>query len=337
MSNNNLKFLSQEEIDKLPDYKKQRKKRDIYLLVFLIIFIIGLFLVLCGSLIKGLEETASILIIVFGGLMLFFDLPVLFFGLNVMSNDNKLKKELFNQALKEEFGVNTFYDLNPKISKLFLKESGISPLEINECKNQVITSFDNKKVSIFECKTNNPVVVNSAKVVGATVQAGPVGTIAGIASVINSSSNKETVSRMFNGTVLLITNLNKKINGCVEIRSNKFSTPKSFQLNEDDKFEVESLEANENYSFYSKIKEEGFYVITPQRILELNEFYKKINKPIVLVFKENYLVFGINDYHLDLEKTYSNNSLSNKEMYYKLKDTLNDLKEIDNLFEFDKL
>lgn len=333
----NLKFISKEEIDKLPDYKKQRRIRDIYLVVFLIVVLIGIALILCGSLIKGLEETASILLIVFGGILLFFDLIILFFGLNIITKDNKLRKELFNQALKEELGVNTFYDPSPKISKLFLKESGISPLDVKEIKNQIVTSFDKKKVSVFECKSENPLVNNSIGVVSSTIQAGPIGALVGVGSVINSISNKETVSRMFDGTIILVTNLNKKVEGLIEVRSNKFSTPKSFNLSKEDRFEVESIDANDSYSFYSKIKDEAYYVVTPQRILELNELNNKINKPITMLFKENYLVIAINDYHLDIDKNYCSKNISTKEMYYELKQKLNCLKEIDNLFSFDKM
>ena len=101
-------------------------------------------------------------------------------------------------------------------------------------------------------------------------------------------------------------------------------------LKDKNKFEVESLVATDRYNFYATNKEEGFYIVTSEIVdifKDLDEFYKA---GVVGVFKEDYLVIGINNFHLNVNKFYNDKNLSSKEMYFKIKDHLKVINEIIN-------
>ena len=330
------KFLTVEEINKLPDNKKVRRMKYIKIFLYIISLIISLALLGIGIFLIIVNKDVKVggfLCVVFGAMLTFFLLAssILIFNGTI---DKKYRDILLIQAIKEVLGSDAIFTKNAKVNKTLLKETGISPLDIEVANEQIVTILDNLKLSIISLKTINPLVTNVSQTIGATFEGGLAGFLLGSAASIISAANKETINRMFDGTLILIPLLKKKIDGVVEIRTKNFFSPVSYILNKDNLLEVESIKAHEKYNFYSKIKEEGFYIVVPEIIELFNKLDSIYKDGVVAIFKEDFIAIGVNNYHLNINKIYNNKNLSAKEMYFAIKDNLKILKEVDKTINF---
>lgn len=326
------RFLTIEEINALGDYKKVRRNKILKILLFIFLTLIAIGMIVGGIILVNLygeSNVGGILLIIFGGffLMVLLCVSVVVFA---QSKDNKYRDLLMVQAVKESFGKDAILNQKASISPLFLKETGISPLNIEKTNEQILVLIDEVLISLIDLKTINPLLKGGADFIGAVAQGGLGGVTYATINSIDGIVNKQTINNMFDGTVIVVPSLKKKVKGVVEIRTKNCFSPNSFLLENKNKFEVESLVATDRYNFYATNKEEGFYIVTPEIVdifKDLDEFYKA---GVVGVFKEDYLVIGINNFHLNVNKFYNDKNLSSKEMYFKIKDHLKVINEIIN-------
>lgn len=326
------RFLTIEEINALGDYKKVRRNKILKILLFIFLTLIAIGMIVGGIILVNLygeSNVGGILLIIFGGffLMVLLCVSVVVFA---QSKDNKYRDLLMVQAVKESLGKDAILNQKASISPLFLKETGISPLNIEKTNEQILVLIDEVLISLIDLKTINPLLKGGADFIEAVAQGGLGGVTYATINSIDGIVNKQTVNNMFDGTVIVVPSLKKKVKGVVEIRTKNCFSPNSFLLENKNKFEVESLVATDRYNFYATNKEEGFYIVTSEIVdifKDLDEFYKA---GVVGVFKEDYLVIGINNFHLNVNKFYNDKNLSSKEMYFKIKDHLKVINEIIN-------
>lgn len=329
----NNKNLTPQEIEKLPSYKKERRKKRWLLVMSWAFLLAGILMILGGSLLIIFKEdylAGGVILIAFGGMILFSSIGSFIFSYSSIQKDNNLREILIKQGIREVFGEDSLFSSKIDLSKKFLIETGLSSLEVEKTQEQIVTMMDGYRTSIFSLSSANPLIDASLGTLGAMASGSVVlGAALGTLSAISDIKDKRTPDKMFDGTIILLSSLRYRLKGSIEVRPKKCFSPSSVLLSNKNSFETEYQKANKEYNFYASDIEEGFLYITSEVLLSISKINDLFKDGVIFIFKEDYMLIAINKYKLDINKYSKDVQLSAKECYFKVKEHLETLKKID--------
>ncbi len=340
-----MKRFSEEDLNKVKESienESAHKSKKNTLLIKIILYLVAIFVVFplliygIYTLMMGdrLSLVGGILITFFataGFLVLLVFAPLVF---KRKKKVNKYRDSFMMDALKEIFGKDVAISLKGSLNKGFLKDNYISPLDLERIDEQIVTTLNGQKISLVDVKTVNPAKERAVMTAGAILSGKVLAVGAVAADAVGSLVNKETINYMFDGVIIVASRKSKHVKDAIELRSNDLNMSSSFVHSKNEHLvKMESINFNEKFLTYSKDPKGTFYVLTPHVMETILKLESKLNRRIMLLFNEDYLVLAINDYHLNIGKDYINDMKSNIEMRSSIISNLYVIKDILPLIE----
>lgn len=317
------KFLSKEEISKLPEKYVFTKKAKILIFVATAIVLIGILMLTLGIvfLIQNGED-GFVILITFGSIVLICGLITPIFIQSDKSKDQEVKKILIKQAINESFKGRVIYQPYSSVSSNILREFDVCPFDAEKGGEKLLVSKDKGNLSILEISSSNN--IKELIQLGLITLEGGVfsGAFISLITLAQKAQDKSLLSKGFNGTIMVFPNIRKYSKSIVEVRSKKFFTPLSSKFSNSNKFETEDIKANEKYNFYASDLSEGFVAIKPLMIQTINEIHDLLKNGFIMIFMEDFLVLAFSDEKININKISKNNKITAKSAYNLINHTL---------------
>lgn len=186
------------------------------------------------------------------------------------------------RAAREILGKQAVVARKVDVSKNFLREIGMSDLELRKIGTRITWSEGKLSFASLEASTEVP-ASEMTKEIGGSLLAGIVsgsvilGAVGAAASAVaRTADGRNDSSQVFNGTILIVTGLSKKAQKPVEVRGKSIAVPTSKEFGKSSRIETESIGFNERFDTFAEDGESALYILTPpliESLLQLPEGY----------------------------------------------------------------
>lgn len=326
------KFLSKEEIEKLPEKYVFTKKTKILISAAILISLVGIIMLALGIifLIRNGED-GNVILITFGAIVLICGLITPIFIQSDKSKDQEIKKNLIKQAINESFKGRVIYQTHSSVSSNILREFDVCPFDADRGGEKLLVSKEKGNLSILEVTSSNN--IKELIQLGLITLEGGIfsGAFISLITLAQKAKDKSLLSKGFDGTIMVFPNVRKYSKSIVEVRSKKFFTPLSSKFSNSNKFETEDIKANEKYNFYASDLSEGFIVIKPLMIQTINEIDELLKNGFIMIFMEDFMVLAFTDEKINIRNISKNKKITAKHTYNLINNTLSKYNRIANL------